>query len=388
MAGLLDMFTSPWTQDADKNAAINRGLLSAGLAMMANQSPNFGEAVGRGGLAGINAYDNAREDQAMQKRRQMLLEREQKQLQKEAEAEQRAAALQASRGKFLEGLQPMTAGGALASGGGPTAANAARIGQAQPFNPYAALQAGYSLDEIKALGDLPNIGAHEVKQYLETIGPDGQMVRQGVDKYGRTVGGGVQGYVAPQMVDLGDRKGFVTPRAGAAFNVGMSPSDRDASARGWAGVKNAQDRLALDAVGALKKDGKEAPEDARKREASDAMAIIAEARRLLPGATGSGAGALTDSALGFFGYGTGGAGAGAQLKALEGQLIAKMPKMSGPQSDKDVLLYKQMAATVGDAWQPVSVRLKALDTVERLQKDYAEGGVLKAPKTVNFSDLR
>jgi hypothetical protein len=60
-----------------------------------------------------------------------------------------------------------------------------------------------------------------------------------------------------------------------------------------------------------------------------------------------------------------------QLKAIEGALVAKMPKMSGPQSDKDVLLYKQMAAEIGDPTVPYPRKAAAMNTVREIQERYA-----------------
>ena len=69
-----------------------------------------------------------------------------------------------------------------------------------------------------------------------------------------------------------------------------------------------------------------------------------------------------------FGASTDGDAAAAQLKALEGALVSKMPKMSGPQSDKDVLLYKQMAGEIGDPTIPQSRKLAALQVIEDIQR--------------------
>lgn len=77
---------------------------------------------------------------------------------------------------------------------------------------------------------------------------------------------------------------------------------------------------------------------------------------------------------GLFGIGTDAAKDNAQLKAIEGMLVSKMPKMSGPQSDKDVMLYKQMAGQIGDPTTPIEVRKAALETVKALNAKYASGG--------------
>jgi hypothetical protein len=59
------------------------------------------------------------------------------------------------------------------------------------------------------------------------------------------------------------------------------------------------------------------------------------------------------------------------LKALEGSLVSKMPKMSGPQSDKDVLLYKQMAGQIGDPTLPAKQKQAAMDTINEINSRYA-----------------
>jgi len=48
-----------------------------------------------------------------------------------------------------------------------------------------------------------------------------------------------------------------------------------------------------------------------------------------------------------------------------------MPKMSGPQSDKDVILYRQMAGTIGDPTIPRETKKAALNTIREIQNRYA-----------------
>jgi hypothetical protein len=57
--------------------------------------------------------------------------------------------------------------------------------------------------------------------------------------------------------------------------------------------------------------------------------------------------------------------------------------MSGPQSDKDVLLYREMAGQVGDSTLPVETRKAALETIRQIQERYAkvpEGSSKFAPE--------
>lgn len=96
------------------------------------------------------------------------------------------------------------------------------------------------------------------------------------------------------------------------------------------------------------------------------------ARELLPDATSSGVGSLADTTANFFGVSTTGADAASQLETLAGWMTSNVPRMQGPQSDKDTMLYRQMAAQVGDRTKPTSQRLAALNTLETLQKKYAE----------------
>lgn len=119
----------------------------------------------------------------------------------------------------------------------------------------------------------------------------------------------------------------------------------------------------------------------RARDANDVISTLNQAAPIVGRSTGSGLGAMADSVAGFFGHSTQGAEAADQLRVLEGDLIAKMPKMSGPQSDRDALLYKQMAAQVGDPTIPIERKQKAMQALAELQAKYAG---IPAP-TLNFS---
>lgn len=88
--------------------------------------------------------------------------------------------------------------------------------------------------------------------------------------------------------------------------------------------------------------------------------------------TGSGAGALADTALNFIGQPTKSGDAAQQLEALSGWMVANVPRMEGPQSNADVLNYQTMAGRIGDRSLPVSTRKAALETVKQLQAKYAD----------------
>lgn len=110
-----------------------------------------------------------------------------------------------------------------------------------------------------------------------------------------------------------------------------------------------------------------------------------EAEALLTGTsgkalpTGSTAGALYDTAASVVGMSPEGAKEAQTMKALGGALTSKMPRMEGPQSDKDTQLYKEMAAVVGDATVPRDRRIAALQEVRRLWGKYEQRGSPAAP---------
>jgi hypothetical protein len=88
------------------------------------------------------------------------------------------------------------------------------------------------------------------------------------------------------------------------------------------------------------------------------------------GPTGSPIGAIFDKAIGAVGLSTTGGDKATQLTTLGGWMTSNVPRMQGPQGVQDVILYQQMAGTIGDASMPTNRRLAALETVERLMKKY------------------
>lgn len=192
MEGLLEFAKSPMGQ----------GLLAAGFAGLSGANRNTPiNNIGRAGLAGITGYSAASAfDEQRRKREQ---------------AEQVKAAI-------------------------PTLYTQGDDGSMK-FDTMAALQLGIGPKDVIAYGDAMNAGRAKVARTQEVAGPNGGKQVVQLDDYGDPVGQGLSGYVAPQLVDTGDQKQFVTPSSGLSFNVGMSPSERDTSQRGWAGVKVRQD---------------------------------------------------------------------------------------------------------------------------------------------------
>lgn len=137
------------------------------------------------------------------------------------------------------------------------------------------------------------------------------------------------------------------------------------------GYRARSDGSGLEAIPGGPADVKNSQESVKQgKDTQDIFSIIDQARPLLGTATGSYGGNLVDKAAQTFGVSTPGAQAGGQLKALQGALVAKMPKMSGPQSDKDVLLYREMAGQIGDPTIPAEQRRAAMSTIEELNMKY------------------
>lgn len=101
-------------------------------------------------------------------------------------------------------------------------------------------------------------------------------------------------------------------------------------------------------------------------------AVLDEIQGILPDATASYLGRGVDLLARGVGVATPGDVATGKLGTLGGQLVALMPKMSGPQSDKDVAMYKQMAGQLDDPTVPFQVRQAALETIRSLNNKYGE----------------
>lgn len=115
----------------------------------------------------------------------------------------------------------------------------------------------------------------------------------------------------------------------------------------------------------------------RAADAAESNALLNQVEQIGSQATGSGIGRMRDTAAGFFGATTEGANAAAQMKVLGASLTAKVPKMSGPQSDKDVAMYKEAAGNIADPSVPWAQKQAAIRTIREInnrQLWYANGG--------------
>ena len=109
------------------------------------------------------------------------------------------------------------------------------------------------------------------------------------------------------------------------------------------------------------------------KDATAVLGLLTGIDALIDKAHGSGAGNIYGGLQNFVGADSSANRADAQLKVIEGALVSKMPKMSGPQSDKDVLLYRQMAGEIGNPNISAEAKKAAAETVRGIQKAYING---------------
>jgi hypothetical protein len=94
-------------------------------------------------------------------------------------------------------------------------------------------------------------------------------------------------------------------------------------------------------------------------------------KSLLEKSTHSGVGAAADWLGGMVGVSTPAGDAAAQLKVLGNALMMSMPRMEGPQSDKDVALYREAAGNLSAPGTPTSQKRAAMQTIRALNARYS-----------------
>lgn len=114
-------------------------------------------------------------------------------------------------------------------------------------------------------------------------------------------------------------------------------------------------------------------------------AVLDIADPLIDVATGSAIGAGVDKLAGVFGSAPDGAQAIAQLKVLQAGLMLNQPRMEGPQSDRDVQLYREAAASLGEPSVTREAKKAALQTIRQLQQRYTERAAPEAPAKKRYN---
>lgn len=389
MAGLLDYLSSPEMQ-------MGIGLLSAGGPRTDPNQTGLGTRLAdamsyvQKGQAQQNAEKRAQMQDQMY---QMQMDEARQKMAKEQRMREMAAKFQGS-----PGMAPLQ--GDPSSGIAPSAGRAATgfdySGYAQALageDPMKALSLQQSLQKESTINklDVKDFTPASVARYSQTRNY-GDLVRMDKAHFANT-GGQTTAMDPFSGQPLNSVANTQSPDS-AASNATTMRGQNMSNAVAWANNNISGQRLAFDKSGGF--DGNKpklvgdnwvtaptgmapgqvmpAMASLGQKDAKEALNLISTARELIPKSTGSYIGAGIDQVGRVFGASTGGDTAAAQLKALEGALVSKMPKMSGPQSDKDVQLYKQMAGDIGDPTVPQSRKLAALQVIEEIQKRNALGG--------------
>lgn len=159
------------------------GLLSLGLRLMSTPG-KFGTALGQSGLGALGDMQAANAQQEDRKRRALQDQMLQMQLEQQRKQQERAAAVEAAyRQAFRSPAQQ-----ALAGGGGPTVANAAKLPGLQP-----------SIDQGALIQGLMQADPASAAKMLEGKPDDYKVVGGSLVKIGR--GGVSEAYRAPAKPD-------------------------------------------------------------------------------------------------------------------------------------------------------------------------------------------
>lgn len=312
-----------------------------------------------------------------------------------------ATGMQRFQPKLGEGIMPTSDGGAQAIPGyGPAAAGiAGQTAQAQ-----AAANAGFQLKEITGPDGQPRLVTAQQAAQMANGGmpqgaPSGPAApgMQGMPSAGPPNLGFPPNTPVPQPTPGGQSRLDILQQeqqqiAARPDTDPRKAGDMAAITREIAGAGGAQPAAAAPGI-ALQSDAQRAaqvgqvennlaldkslrmnaqsPEAQQKvLDAGSVLGLVSAAKPLLETATGSTAGVLRDSALSLIGKDSDSSKAAAQLAVIGGQLVSKMPKMSGPQSDKDVQLYREMAGRIGDPSVTSGNKLAALQTIQQLNEHY------------------
>lgn len=107
-----------------------------------------------------------------------------------------------------------------------------------------------------------------------------------------------------------------------------------------------------------------------KTDTGTALSILDEADKLVEAAPGSYLGAGGRLLNKTIGRSTESTQAQSQLEALQASLMMRMPRMEGPQSDKDVQLYREQAGKIADPTVPAGDKKAAIRSIRNILSKY------------------
>lgn len=414
--GPLGQYLPNWLpEDPSKNAAARQGLLTAGAALMGGRG-NLGEILGGGLLAGSQGYNGAMQQQQQEQLRQAQMQQTQLENQKLQAAADEPMQLQ----KILSGGQAAPMGpppGLPRIGGAPAAGSAPAptgVAPAAPADQYSTLmgyaerltQAGrpaqakpyYEMAEklrpklmkqearmVNGQRVMANVFEDGTTQQVEGFAPDAEKLHfantggstVALDQFTGKPANTIQNTQSPDSVASGQVQMRGQNIAASTAQRGQNMTDsraREALAQGKtpAGYRWSGDGKSLEPIPGGPVTAKTTEVQQKVGDAQSVLGLLDMAEPLVGKATSSYGGAALDQAARVFGGSTSGGESAAQLKAIEGSLISKMPKMSGPQSDKDVLLYRQMAGQIGDTTVPAANKMAAMKVIREINQRYLD----------------
>lgn len=237
--------------EAQKREARQQALAAAGFAMLgANTGGGWqgaARALGRGGLLGMGAYNQALGDAAQAPLQQLDVYSKFAQLKAQEQKVRESEEAKRSSADFSQQLSGVFGAGPHLGNmgpGGPTPANAQRVAPPSQIEKYRQAAAMYAArgdtEGAKRLADIADRMEGEYSTNPQIgMGPNGAQFAQFSNKGGMRT---VEGFAPPpdmQILNLGGKQVAIDKRAtapGAEFGVTMDPAQRDASARGWAGL--------------------------------------------------------------------------------------------------------------------------------------------------------
>jgi hypothetical protein len=122
--------------------------------------------------------------------------------------------------------------------------------------------------------------------------------------------------------------------------------------------------------------------DVKTTQGQTVLDLAERAKKVLPQSSSGLISSLFTMATDAAGIPTDKSKADGQLRVIGGALTSNIPRMEGPQSDADRLLYQQSAADVANPNKPYQTRMAALETVIGLNEKYAATPTAPPPGAV------
>lgn len=231
----------------------------------------------------------------------------------------------------------------------------------QPFNPNGD-DLGSALMRLSAASG----GANEYRKYMTGEGLGGNGIPSAIQEYQYYTGLPKEQrdeYLRVKRQDPWRDAGgqLINPITGQTIAKTLAPQDLPQT-REQQAAASAKGTATGGAIGAQEAKGIKAPAT---------LEVIDEAKKLLPKASSGRIGAIGAGLKAAANVSDEATQADKQLSVLSANLVANVPRMEGPQSDKDVNMYKEAAGDIGNISKPYEDRLAALKIIESLNKKYA-----------------